>query len=86
MASTSTWASTTSTTTCPAFRGTTYPSSKRSRPSSYEPLLAHRSYTKLLFMFLFDQEISLYSRIMRKERGTATLKDQSVPDKELLSA
>ena len=62
------------------------PKLKTVAPEFYEPLLAHRSYTKLLFMFLFDQEISLYSRIMRKERGTATLKDQSVPDKELLSA
>ena len=62
------------------------PKLKSVAPEFYEPLLAHRSYTKLFFMFLFDQEISLYSRIMRKERGTATLKDQSVPDQELLSA
>lgn len=59
------------------------PKLKQVAPEFYEPLLAHRSYTKLFFRFLFDQEISLYSRIVRKERGRATLSDQSVPDKQL---
>nr|GFC76154.1 sphingolipid delta(4)-desaturase DES1-like [Tanacetum cinerariifolium] len=59
------------------------PKLKQVAPEFYEPLLAHTSYTKLFFKFLFDQEISLYSRITRRERGTATLRDQSVPDREL---
>ena len=65
----------------------TTPGSSASRATAgpSPPLLAHTSYTKLFFQFLFDQEISLSSRIMRKERGTATLKDQRVPDKELVT-
>jgi len=61
------------------------PKLKAVAPEFYEPLFAHQSYTRLFFRFLFDQEISLYSRITRRERGTATLKDQSVPDRELVA-
>jgi sphingolipid delta-4 desaturase len=61
------------------------PKLKAVAPEFYEPLLAHKSYTKLFLQFLFDQEISLYSRITRKDRGTATLRDQSVPDRELVN-
>jgi sphingolipid 4-desaturase/C4-monooxygenase len=61
------------------------PKLKALAPEFYEPLLAHRSYTKLLFQFLFDQEISLFSRITRKERGRATLTDNSTPDRMLVS-
>ena len=61
------------------------PRLKRLAPEFYEPLLAHRSYTKLFLRFLFDQEISRYSRITRRERGTATLQDQSVPDRDALA-
>jgi len=45
------------------------PKLKQLAPEFYEPLLHHTSYTKLFFRFLFDQEISLYSRITRKNRG-----------------
>lgn len=62
------------------------PKLKALAPEFYEPLHAHRSYTKLFFRFLFDQEISLFSRLTRRERGRATLADQSVPDRELLGA
>ena len=59
------------------------PKLKAIAPEFYEPLLAHKSYTSLFFRFLFDQEISLYSRIVRKERGRATLCDNSTPDQTL---
>jgi sphingolipid delta-4 desaturase len=62
------------------------PKLKAVAPEFYEPLLAHTSYTKLFFQFLFDQEVSLYSRITRRERGTATLRDQSIPDRKLVNS
>ncbi|WP_280640546.1 fatty acid desaturase [Hymenobacter volaticus] len=60
------------------------PRLKALAPEFYEPLLHHRSYTKLFFQFLFDQEISLFSRITRRSRGRATLQDNSTPDKQLV--
>lgn len=60
------------------------PRLKQLAPEFYEPLLAHKSYTRLFLRFLFDQEISLYSRIVRKERGRATLCDTSIPDRQLV--
>ncbi|GAA4466877.1 hypothetical protein GCM10023189_49640 [Nibrella saemangeumensis] len=60
------------------------PKLKAMAPEFYEPLLAHRSYTRLLFRFLFDQEISLFSRIVRKERGSVAMTDPSTPDVMLL--
>jgi sphingolipid delta-4 desaturase len=44
------------------------------------------SWTKLFFRFLFDKEISLYSRIVRKERGKVALTDESRPDMDLVRA
>jgi sphingolipid delta-4 desaturase len=44
------------------------------------------SWTKLFFRFLFDKEISLYSRIVRKERGKVALTDESRPDMDLIRA
>jgi len=52
----------------------------------YDPLYAHYSWTKLFFRFLFDQEISLYSRLVRKNRGNVPLTDVSVPDMDLISS
>ncbi len=62
------------------------PQLKKSAPEYYESLKYHTSYVKLLFMFLFSQEVSLYSRIVRKERGRITLDDQSRPDVELVQS
>ncbi len=61
------------------------PKLKQLAPEFYEPLLYHRSYTSLLFRFLFDQEISLFSRIVRKERGRASLTDNSTPDLQMVN-
>jgi sphingolipid delta-4 desaturase len=62
------------------------PKLKAVAPEFYEPLLHHTSYTKLFLRFLFDQEISLFSRITRKSRGKATLADNSTPDLQLMKA
>lgn len=59
------------------------PKLKEMLPEYYDNLLYHTSFVRLFFRFLFDQEISLFSRIIRKERGKVTLQDQSIPDVEL---
>jgi sphingolipid delta-4 desaturase len=60
------------------------PQIRETAPGFYNTLYYHTSWTKLFFRFLFDREISLYSRVVRKERGKVALTDQSVPDADLL--
>jgi sphingolipid 4-desaturase/C4-monooxygenase len=60
------------------------PEIKKIAPEYYETLQYHTSFVKLLFLFIFSQEISLFSRIIRKERGKVTLADQSKPDMEMI--
>ncbi len=62
------------------------PQLKKSAPEYYETLYYHKSWTKLFFRFLFDKEISLFHRILRKERGKVALTDVSKPDEELVEA
>ena len=45
------------------------PSVRRAAPEAYDTLRWHRSWTKLLFQFLFDPSISLWSRVVRADRG-----------------
>ena len=45
------------------------PQIKNAAPESYSTLHAHYSWTRLLVRFLFDQEISLFSRMVRRNRG-----------------
>lgn len=45
------------------------PKVRSTAPEAYGSLHAHYSWTRLLFRFLFDQEISLFSRMVRKNRG-----------------
>ncbi len=59
------------------------PKIREGAPAFYNTLSYHTSWTKLFFRFLFDKEISLYSRIVRKNRGKVALTDQSKPDVEL---
>jgi len=56
------------------------PEIRHTAPAFYNSLSYHTSWTKLFFRFLFDKEISLYSRIVRKNRGAVPLCDQSTPD------
>lgn len=60
------------------------PEIRKTAPGYYNTLSYHKSWTKLFFRFLFDKEISLFSRIVRKDRGKVALTDQSIPDAELL--
>jgi sphingolipid delta-4 desaturase len=61
------------------------PQIKNTAPAYYDSLSSHRSWTKLFFRFLFDREISLYSRIIRKDRGRVPLFDESKPDVEMVA-
>jgi sphingolipid delta-4 desaturase len=45
------------------------PRLKRAAPELYENLVGHRSWTRLLWRFLTDRNLSLYSRILRSDRG-----------------
>jgi sphingolipid delta-4 desaturase len=45
------------------------PQLKKLADNHYETLGYHTSYTKLLFQFLFNREISVYSRTARSNRG-----------------
>ncbi|PYL41186.1 MAG: hypothetical protein DMF42_11030, partial [Verrucomicrobia bacterium] len=48
-------------------------------PEFYDNLKCHRSWTRLLFQFIFDERYSLYSRVERMKqsrvRGTETIPD-----------
>lgn len=60
------------------------PDLKKEAPEYYESLKYHKSWTRLFFRFLFDRNISLYSRIVRQERGKVALTDESRPDSEMV--
>ncbi len=42
----------------------------------YEPLYYHKSWTKLFLQFIFDKNISLYSRILRHDRGIPMVEEK----------
>jgi sphingolipid delta-4 desaturase len=56
------------------------PKLKAAAPEFYDNLKYHTSFVKLFFTFIFSQEVGLYSRIARKERGRVGLDDTSIPD------
>jgi sphingolipid delta-4 desaturase len=60
------------------------PKLKNIAPEFYDNLHYHTSFVKLFFTFIFSQEIGLYSRIARKDRGGVSLMDQSTPDVDLI--
>jgi sphingolipid delta-4 desaturase len=41
------------------------PKIKATAPEFYDPLMSHQSWTKLLFRFLFDRNVDLFSRVTR---------------------
>jgi len=62
------------------------PQLKKRASSFYDTLQSHRSWTRLFFRFLFDKNVSLYGRILRKERNAVRLTDESKPDQEIIAA
>jgi sphingolipid delta-4 desaturase len=55
-------------------------------PEYYNSLYSHYSWTKLLLRFLFDDRLSLFSRVVRTERNRVRLDDEVKPDVELVRA
>jgi sphingolipid 4-desaturase/C4-monooxygenase len=51
----------------------------------YDSLAYHLSYTKLLFKFLLDKNLSVFSRMLRQDRGKVGLNQPVKPDVEILS-
>jgi sphingolipid delta-4 desaturase len=62
------------------------PQIRAAAPEVYNTLSAHQSWTRLLWRFLSDRKISLFSRIVRNERNHRTLDDAVKPDEEELRA
>lgn len=60
------------------------PKIKNNAPEYYETLGYHTSYTKLLFQFLFDNKLSVFSRVARANRGKVALNDRVKPDADLV--
>ncbi len=56
------------------------PQIRAKAPAYYNTLTYHTSWTKLLIRFIFDRELSLFSRIVRSNRGKVLLTDASTPD------
>jgi len=48
------------------------PALRAAVPQAYETLVAHTSWTRLLLRFLFDQELTLFSRMVRKKQTAGT--------------
>lgn len=48
-------------------------------PEWYDSLHYHTSWTRLLLQFIFDPQISLYSRVRRYDRGDGTVRRASTP-------
>lgn len=59
------------------------PEVKTQAAGFYTSLASHNSWVKLFFRFLFDKEISLFSRVVRNNRGKVALTDDSKPDLEM---
>ena len=60
------------------------PQIRKNAPAFYNTLSYHTSWTKLFFRFLFDKEISLFSRVVRTNRGKVLLADESRPDIDIV--
>jgi sphingolipid 4-desaturase/C4-monooxygenase len=60
------------------------PAIRRRAPELYDTLEYHTSWTRLLLTFIFSREITLFSRIIRSERGGVPLNDESRPDRDLI--
>lgn len=58
---------------------------RKTAPEFYDTLYYHTSWTKLFFQFLFDREISLFNRIIRRERGKVRITEPVNADLELVN-
>ena len=46
----------------------------------YDSLVSHQSWTRLLCRFIFDPRLSLYSRLLRTNRGGVAFESEFAPD------
>lgn len=53
----------------PSIAWSNLPKLKNTAPEFYDNLVSHKSWTKLFFKFLFDPKFSLFSRMVRTNRG-----------------
>jgi len=60
------------------------PEIRATAPEVYASLSAHQSWARLLWRFLFDRDITLFSRIVRNDRNHVALDDAVKPDVEAL--
>ena len=60
------------------------PKVKSGAASYYDSLVSHKSWTLLFLRFLYDKNLSLYSRMVRKDRGKVALTDESIPDADIV--
>jgi sphingolipid delta-4 desaturase len=59
------------------------PEVKRAAPEAYDTLQYHRSWTRLLWRFIVDPEISLYSRYVREGPGESRLDEARAASQDL---
>ncbi len=59
---------------------------RRTAPEEYDTLHSHRSWTRVLWQFLFDPEMSLYSRQVRPRPGRVRVNDEKNHDVELIES
>ena len=52
------------------------PMVKSSAPEWYDNLFFHKSWFKLWIKFLFDPEISLFTRMVREDKGSTAVKNE----------
>jgi len=62
------------------------PQIRNGAPELYNSLTFHTSWTKLLLKFIFDPNICLFSRQVRRERGGVALNAEVKPDIDILAA
>jgi sphingolipid 4-desaturase/C4-monooxygenase len=60
------------------------PAIKSMAPEMYTRLESHESWGRLLLQFLFDPNLSLWSRVVRRERANVALTEEYTPDREIL--
>lgn len=70
----------------PSIPWTKLPQLKSKASGYYDTLKSHNSWTVLFLRFVFDRELSLFSRIVRKNRGKVALNDESKADQDMIKA
>lgn len=58
---------------------------KSKAPAYYDSLISHQSWTKLILLFIFNPRLSLYSRVLRKEK-IKIVKESAAPEQNQVAA